>query len=70
MIFRLPRWSIVAILDNQDHDGMIRERRAFRIVLGWRNRKTQWTQNPPPARVCEFDSRSEHQEITKDLANS
>ena len=29
-----------------------------------------WTQNPPPARVCEFDSRSEHQEITKDLAHS
>ena len=24
-----------------------------------------WTQNPPPSRVCEFDSRSEHHTISK-----
>jgi hypothetical protein len=27
---------------------------------GWRNRQTRWTQNPVPARECEFDPRSGH----------
>ncbi len=38
------------------------------VIVG--EKAFSWTQNPPPAMLCEFDSRSEHQEISKDLADS
>ena len=31
---------------------------------GWRNWQTQWTQNPPVATPCEFESRSRHHVAT------
>lgn len=48
-----------SILNNFFKPGIVRKNIT---VLGWRNRQTQWTQNPPLATACEFDSRSEHQE--------
>ena len=30
------------------------------LMPGWRNWQTQWTQNPPLATACEFESRSRH----------